>query len=73
MLSQRLLGLILIVAALGMILSLLAGDVAALGNWGDATDPKFVSGAMAHIGAVFTAAAGGNLVPNVFKKMTGDK
>lgn len=60
-------GWVLIIAGLGMILTLLSGDISNLNNWSEVTHPPFVAGVIAHIGAVLTAAVGGNLVPNLFK------
>lgn len=54
-------------AAMGMMLTLLAGDVSNLDKYSDMLDPKFVAGVMTHIGAVIAAFVGGNLVPNMFK------
>lgn len=56
------LGWMLFIAALAMMLSLLAGDVAALTHWSDALYPAFVGGVLGHLGAVLAAFAGGKLL-----------
>lgn len=56
-------GWIVFVAALGMMCSLLAGDIANLEHWHDAVDPSFVAGFLTHIGAVIAAFVGGKLIP----------
>lgn len=59
-------------AAMGMMLGLLAGDVSALTNWKDIFYPSFIGGVMTHISAVIAAFVGGNLVPNLFRDRTND-
>lgn len=56
-------GYLVLIAALGMILTLLSGDVAHLEHWGDALDPAFMAGVMTHLGAVIAAFVGGKLIP----------
>lgn len=58
-------GWLLFLAALGMMSSLLAGDVSHLEHWRDALDPAFVAGVMTHLGAVIAAFVGGKLIPTV--------
>lgn len=57
-------GWIVMVAALGMMASLLALDVAKLGDWQEMYRPAFVAIVLAHFGAVVTAFIGGKLLPN---------
>ena len=59
-------------AALGMMLGLLAGDISNLTNWHDMFYPTFVAGVMTHISTVVGAFIGGNLVPNMFRDRTND-
>lgn len=61
--NQTQTGWLLLVAALGMMLSLLAGDVAHLEHWRDALDPAFMAGVMTHLGAVIAAFVGGKILP----------
>lgn len=68
--NQKMLGYVIIIAGLGMMLTLLAGDISNLKSWNEVLYPSFAAGVMTHIGAVLTAAVGGNLVPNIFKKFT---
>lgn len=68
--SQKATGYMIFLAAMGMMCTLLAGDVSSLKNWGDALDPAFVAGFMTHLGVVVAAFVGGKLVPT---SPTGDK
>lgn len=61
--NQTQLGWIVFIAAIGMMLSLIAGDVAHLEKWGDALYPSFMAGLMTHLGAVIAAFVGGKLIP----------
>lgn len=65
-------GWLIFIAAVGMMLGLLAGDVHSLNNWNDAFNTAFVAGVMTHISAVIAAFVGGNLVPNMFRDRTQD-
>lgn len=65
-------GWLIFIAAMGMMLGLLAGDVHSLNSWNDAFNPAFVAGIMTHISAVIAAFVGGNLVPNLFRDRTQD-
>lgn len=56
-------GWILFAAALGMIFTLVAGDIAALMKWSDALYPAFIGGVIGHVGAVIAAFVGGKLLP----------
>lgn len=56
-------GWMLLIVALGMMCTLLSGDIANLVHWRDALDPAFVGGFVAHLGAVITAFVGGKLLP----------
>lgn len=65
-------GWLIAIAAMGMMLGLLAGDVSALNNWHEIFYPAFIGGVMTHISAVIAAFVGGNLVPNMFRDRTQD-
>jgi hypothetical protein len=53
----------LLIAGIGMMFTLLAGDVAHLEHWKDALDPAFMAGVMTHFGAIIAAFVGGKLLP----------
>jgi hypothetical protein len=61
--SNKATGYMIFIAALGMMFTLLAGDVAHLEKWRDAIDPAFVAGMLTHLGAVIAAFVGGKLLP----------
>lgn len=65
-------GWLIFIAALGMMLGLLAGDVSSLNHWNEIFYPSFIAGVMTHISAVIAAFVGGNLVPNMFRDRTND-
>lgn len=65
-------GWLIAIAAMGMMLGLLAGDIGALNNWHEIFYPTFIAGIMTHISAVIAAFVGGNLVPNMFRDRTND-
>lgn len=65
-------GWLIAIAAMGMMLGLLAGDVSSLNNWHEIFYPAFIGGVMTHIRAVIAAFVGGNLVPNMFRDRTQD-
>jgi hypothetical protein len=54
-------GLIIFIGALGMMATLMAGDISELRSWDDLKTPLFVGGALAHFGAVIAAYVGGQL------------
>ena len=56
-------GWILGLAALGMMLGLMSGDVAKIKTWTDVFSPLFVADMFAHISAVIMAFIGGKLIP----------
>lgn len=56
-------GWTLLIVALGMMCTLLSGDIASLHQWSDVLDPAFVGGFIAHLGAVLAAFAGGKMIP----------
>lgn len=60
-------GLVIFLVSLGMMASLVGGDLKNLNSWSEALYPSFVGGIFIHFAAVVTAAVGGNLVPNLFK------
>lgn len=59
-------GWVISIAALGMMLGLLAGDISVLEKWSDIFYPAFIAGVMTHLSAVIAAFIGGNLIPNMF-------
>lgn len=61
--TQTQTGWTLLVVSLGMMCTLLSGDIANLHQWRDASDPAFVGGFIAHLGAVITAFVGGKMLP----------
>ena len=65
-------GWLIFIAAMGMMLGLLAGDISSLNSWHDMFYPTFIGGVMTHISAVIAAFVGGNLVPNMFRDRTND-
>ena len=62
--NQTTAGYMIFVAALGVMLTMLAGDISQLKTWSDATYPSFVAGVIAHIGVVIGAFVGGKLIPS---------
>lgn len=56
-------GWMLFIAAMGMMCTLLASDVAKLASWNEAISPSFVALMLAHIGVVITAFVGGKIIP----------
>ena len=56
-------GWTLFIAAVGMMASLMAGDVAKLAAWDQAVTPTFIASLLAHLGAVIMAFVGGKLIP----------
>lgn len=61
--NQTQTGWVLFAVALGMMCTLLSGDISSLHQWSDALDPAFVGGFIAHLGAVLAAFAGGKMIP----------
>lgn len=57
------LGWTVLVAALGMMFTLLSVDIAALKDWNQALTPVFVATFIGHIGAVIAAFVGGKIIP----------
>jgi hypothetical protein len=56
-------GWVIFVAAFGMMLGMVAVDVASLKSWSEATTPTFVGSALGHIAATVAAFVGGKLIP----------
>jgi hypothetical protein len=56
-------GWLLFAAALGMMATLIAPEVAALSAWGDAVTPAFLGKTLAHFGVVVGAFVAGKLIP----------
>ena len=50
-------------AALGMMLGLVSGDIAKIKDWNDVFQPLFIADIMAHMSAVIMAFVGGKLIP----------
>jgi hypothetical protein len=65
-------GWIVFLAALGMMCTLLAGDVAHLDKWSDALYPAFIGGVLTHFGAVIAAFVGGKLIPSTDPQRVSD-
>ncbi len=63
-------GWTLFILALGMICTLLSGDVKQLHSWGDMFYPSFIGGMLAHVGAVVAAFLGGKAIPTYTNQMT---
>lgn len=61
--NQTSVGWVLFIASIGSMCTLLAVDIAKLGQWGDVWKPEFVGLFMAHVGTVITAFIGGKLIP----------
>lgn len=57
-------GWVIFLAAVGMMFSLLAVDLASLQNWHEAQTPAFVGSFIGHIAAVIAAFVGGKLIPS---------
>ncbi len=56
-------GWVTFIVALGMMCGLVSSDVGKLKDWGEATNPAFISVLMAHFGTVTLAFVGGKLIP----------
>lgn len=56
-------GYVIFIAALGMMASLLAPEVAGLPSWSAALSPAFCGKALAHFAVVSAAFAGGRIIP----------
>lgn len=56
-------GWIIFVAAIGMMVGMLAVDIAALKEWSQATTPTFVGSALGHVASTIAAFVGGKLIP----------
>lgn len=54
-------GLILFIGAMGMMATLMAGDIEKLSNWSQVYEPVFVAKGLAHFGAVIAAYVGGKV------------
>jgi hypothetical protein len=61
--SKSTAGYMVLVAAVGMMCTLLSAEVVNLKAWAEALTPLFVGKAMAHIGVVIAAFLGGKLIP----------
>ena len=56
-------GWIIFIAALGLMFSMLAVDIASLKAWSEMTTPTFVGTTIGHLAAVISAFVGGKLIP----------
>lgn len=56
-------GRILFIAALGLMASLVSGDVSQMTTWAEVFRPAFVGSVLAHFGVVVAAYVGGRLIP----------
>lgn len=65
-------GWFIFLASLGMMCTLLAGDIAHLEKWSDALYPGFIAGVMTHFGAVVAAFVGGKLLPSPMADAVSD-
>ncbi len=74
--SQTTTGWLILIAALGMMMTLMAVDVSNLTTWNAIFTPAFIGSAMAHFGTVIAAFIGGKLIPNErdpqLRSRTGD-
>jgi hypothetical protein len=61
--TQTTTGWVIFVAAVGMMFSMLAVDIASLREWSEMTTPVFVGTALGHVSAVIGAFIGGKLIP----------
>ncbi len=62
--TQTTKGWIVFIGALGLMMSLMAVEVANLESWTYISTPIFVGKSMAHLGTVIAAFVGGKLLPN---------
>jgi glycerol-3-phosphate acyltransferase PlsY len=58
-------GWVIFVAAIGMMLGMLAVDIASLKAWSDMQTPVFVGTTLGHMAAVIAAFVGGKIIPAV--------
>lgn len=56
-------GWIIFVAAFGMMLGMVAMDIATLKDWSEARSTAFVGAALGHIAAVIASFVGGKIIP----------
>ena len=61
--NQTTTGWVIFMAAMGMMLGMLAIDIAALNEWSQMQTPTFVGTALGHIAATIAAFVGGKLIP----------
>lgn len=61
--TQTQTGWMIFVAAVGVMLGLMAGEVSNLHTWHDATTTAFVGKTMLHLSVVIGAFVGGKLIP----------
>jgi hypothetical protein len=61
--NQTTTGWVLFIAAIGVMSTLIAGDLKGLQTWSQATTPAFLSLMLAHLGTVITAFIAGKLIP----------
>lgn len=63
MMTQKTGGIVLLVAAAGLLLVNISDVVVDLQNWHYATTPQFIGALLKQIGSVIMAALGGSLLP----------
>lgn len=62
--TQKTAGYLVFIGALGMMMTLMAVEVANLESWQYVSTPVFVGKSMAHLGTVIAAFVGGKLLPS---------
>jgi len=58
---QRTMGIVVVIAAMGMTLGLVGAEIASLQNWDTITTPAFIGKTFIHISTVIASAVGGSL------------
>lgn len=66
--NNRTTGWIIFIAAMGMMATLLSGDIRSLKTWNEVFQPGFIADALAHFGTVVAAFIAGKIIPS-----NGDK
>lgn len=61
--TNKVTGLVVFAAALGMMFGLMAVDITQLKDWNEVFTPTFVGSLFGHIAVVITAFVGGKLIP----------
>lgn len=63
--TQKQTGYVVLIAALGVMATLLGNEISAFHAWGEALAPAFIGKALIHVGTVVGAFVGGKLIPTV--------